>query len=125
MVPRVRFTLYTRGLSRFLLVADTYLYTDNTFSYLPNDEFKKRYNYFVSSFNVLFIKNFGIGLTYKNGERIQVQAREHFRRGTYNDFRVWLRLMSRGWARMNTDFQIIYKSVFIRAHPRPLLILSR
>jgi hypothetical protein len=68
MVPRARFTLYTRGLSRLLRVADTYLYADNTFYYLPKDDFKKRHNYFVSGFEVLFIKNFGFGLTYKNGE---------------------------------------------------------
>lgn len=69
LVPQLRMTLYTRALSRFLRIADSYLYADNTFYYLPEDDLKKRHNYFTSGFEFLFIKNFGFGLTYKNGEK--------------------------------------------------------
>ncbi len=68
LVPKVRMTLYTRGLSRLLRVANTDFYVDNTFYYLPKDNLKERHNFFTSGFELLFIKNFGFGLTYKNGE---------------------------------------------------------
>ena len=68
MVPKVRMTLYTRSLSRLLKVANSSIYVDNTFYYLPNDQFKKQHNFFTSGFELLFMKNFGFGLTYKNGE---------------------------------------------------------
>lgn len=68
LVPKVRMTLYTRGLSRLLRVANTDFYVDNTFYYLPKDNLKRRHNFFTSGFELLFIKNFGFGLTYKNGE---------------------------------------------------------
>lgn len=68
MVPKVRMTLYTRALSRLLKVANSDFFVDNTFYYLPNDQLKKKHNFFTSGFELLFMKNFGFGLTYKNGE---------------------------------------------------------
>lgn len=68
LVPRVRATLYTRALSRALKMADSYFYLDNTFYYLPKEQVKTRHNYFTSGFELLFMKNFGFGLTYKSGE---------------------------------------------------------
>jgi len=68
MVPKVRMTLYTRALSRLLKVANSDIFVDNTFYYLPNDLLKKRHNMFTSGFELLFLKNFGFGLTYKSGE---------------------------------------------------------
>jgi hypothetical protein len=68
MVPKVRMTLYTRALSRLLKVANSSFFVDNTFYYLPNDQLKKKHNFFTSGFELLFMKNFGFGLTYKNGE---------------------------------------------------------
>lgn len=67
-VPQARFTLYTRAISRLLKIANSYLYADNTFYYLPSDDVEKKHNFFTSGYELLFIKNFGFGLTYKNGE---------------------------------------------------------
>jgi hypothetical protein len=68
LVPRVRMTLYTRGLSRLLKIANSDFYVENTFYYLPKDQMKKSHNFFSSGFELLFIKNFGFGVIYKNGE---------------------------------------------------------
>jgi hypothetical protein len=68
LVPKVRLTLYTRGLSRLLKIANSDFYVDNTFYYLPKDNLKKQHDFFTSGFELLFMKNFGFGLTYKNGE---------------------------------------------------------
>jgi hypothetical protein len=72
LIPKIRATLYTRALSRALKIADSDFYAENTFYYLPEDQLKKRHNFFTSGFEVLFIKNFGFGLTYKNGESAPV-----------------------------------------------------
>lgn len=68
LVPKVRMTFYTRALSRALKIANSDFFFENTFYYLPKDQFKKRHNFFTSGFEVFVIKNFGFGLTYKHGE---------------------------------------------------------
>lgn len=68
LVPKIRMTLYTRKLSRLLKIANSDFYLENTFYYLPKDQRKKSHNFFTSGFELLFLKNFGFGLTYKNGE---------------------------------------------------------
>lgn len=67
-VPKVRMTLYTRGLSRLLKIADSDFFLENTFYYLPKEKVKTRHNFFTSGFELFVVKNFGFGLTYKNGE---------------------------------------------------------
>ena len=68
VVPKVRMTFFTRALSRALKIANSDFFIDNTFYYLPKDKFKTRHNFFTSGFEIFVIKNFGFGLTYKNGE---------------------------------------------------------
>lgn len=68
VMPRVRMTLFTRSLSRLLKVADSDLFLDNTFYYLPKEKIKTKHNFFTAGFEVFVVKNFGFGLTYKNGE---------------------------------------------------------
>jgi hypothetical protein len=68
LVPKFRMTFFTRSLSRILKIANSDFFIDNTFYYLPKDKFKTRHNFFTSGFEVFVIKNFGLGLTYKNGE---------------------------------------------------------
>ena len=68
VMPRVRMTLFTRSLSRLLKAADSDFFLDNTFYYLPKEKFKTRHNFFTAGFELFVVKNFGFGLTYKNGE---------------------------------------------------------
>jgi hypothetical protein len=68
LVPKFRMTLYTRSLSRLLRVANSDFFVDNTFYYLPKERFKTKHNFFTAGFELFVVKNFGFGLTYKNGE---------------------------------------------------------
>jgi hypothetical protein len=68
LIPKVRMTLYTRALSRLLKIADSDIFVENTFYYLPKEKLKTRHNFFTSGFELFVVKNFGFGLTYKNGE---------------------------------------------------------
>lgn len=65
--PRVRGVFTLHFLRRALNVNNTYVYFDNQFYRLPLED-KKNRNFFTSGFQLLFTKNFGFGLTYKNGE---------------------------------------------------------
>ncbi|HZT60679.1 MAG TPA: hypothetical protein VFA21_18890 [Pyrinomonadaceae bacterium] len=67
-VPRVRPALYLNFLSIPLGFTDTYVYADDTFYFLPLEDVKRRHNFFTSGFNIDVTPNFGLGLTYKNGE---------------------------------------------------------
>jgi hypothetical protein len=68
VMPKVRMTLYTRSLSRYLKIANSDFFLDNTFYYLPKERFKTKHNFFTAGFELFVVKNFGFGLTYKNGE---------------------------------------------------------
>lgn len=68
LTPRVRGTLTLNFLRRAMNLNDTYVYFDDYFYYLPLEEAKKRHNMFSSGFSLQMTKNFGFGLTYKNGE---------------------------------------------------------
>jgi hypothetical protein len=68
LTPRVRGTLTLNFLRRALNLNDTFLYFDDYFYYLPLEETKKRRNMFSSGFSLQMTRNFGFGLTYKNGE---------------------------------------------------------
>ena len=76
-VPRVRATLYLNFLRDALGIAETYVYADNTFYFLPLEDTKRKHNFLVSGFNFDISPNFGFGLTYKNGESAPKFKRVH------------------------------------------------
>lgn len=77
LVPRARATLYLNFLRDALGIAETYVYADDTFYFLPLEDGKRRHNFLVSGFNFDVSPNFGFGLTYKNGESAPKFKRVH------------------------------------------------
>jgi hypothetical protein len=67
LTPRVTTKLKLNFLNRALKLSDVYLWTDETFYYLPL-EAKKRRNFFTSGLEFDVTDNLGLGVTYKNGE---------------------------------------------------------
>jgi hypothetical protein len=68
LTPRVRAMLTLNFLRRALNLNDTFIYVDDYFYYSPLEKMKKQHNMLTSGFSLQVTKNFGFGLTYKNGE---------------------------------------------------------
>ena len=68
LTPRVRAMLTLNFLRRALNLNDTFIFADDFFYCLPLEKTKTRHNMFTSGFVLQVTKDFGFGLTYKNGE---------------------------------------------------------
>ena len=68
LTPRVRTILTLNFLRRALNLNDTFIFTDDFFYFLPLEKKKNRHNMFTSGFVLQVTKDFGFGLTYKQGE---------------------------------------------------------
>jgi hypothetical protein len=68
LTPRVRTILTLNFLRRALNLNDTFIFADDFLYFLPLEKVKTRHNMFTSGFVFQVTKDFGFGLTYKNGE---------------------------------------------------------